>query len=119
MILGVLDTPDMCFKLWSSQFYTCLTFQNHHTTPYKRAKRARAAATDGTQSVHGSESEDEEVGLGEGYGEHWDGSGTRGVSGSDRDFLENELQHTKHMSVFCSCLGCSHTSWCALQGPRT
>jgi hypothetical protein len=32
--LGVLDTPDMCFKLWSSQFYTCLTFQNHHTTPY-------------------------------------------------------------------------------------
>ena len=21
MILGVLDTPDMCFKLWSSQFY--------------------------------------------------------------------------------------------------
>ena len=45
--------------------------------------------------------------------------GVREVSASDHGFFENELQHTKYMSVFCLYLRCSHTSWCALQGPRT
>jgi len=40
----------------------------------RRAKLARAAATDGTESVRGSESEDEEVGVGYGEHCHWDGS---------------------------------------------
>ena len=34
MILGSLETPNTCSKSWYSRWIACLTFQNHHNTPY-------------------------------------------------------------------------------------
>ena len=42
MILGVLDPPNTCSEWWLSQFHACLTYENHHTHPYRNCP-ARAA----------------------------------------------------------------------------
>ena len=34
MILGSLDTPNICSERWYSRLIACVTFENHHTTPY-------------------------------------------------------------------------------------
>ena len=34
MILGSLDTPNICSERWYSRLIACVTFENHLTTPY-------------------------------------------------------------------------------------